>query len=55
MPRRVTLNSELGVTDRSLRKLLEESESESADKIKRNLVMTFWHFYVLILCRQRLF
>ena len=38
MPRRVTLNSELGATDRSLRKLLEESESESADKIKRNLV-----------------
>lgn len=38
MPRRVTLNSELGATDRSLRKLLEENESESADKIKRNLV-----------------
>ena len=38
MPRRVTLNSELGATDRRLRKLLEESESESADKIKRNLV-----------------
>ena len=38
MPRRVTLNSELGATDRRLRKLLEENESESADKIKRNLV-----------------
>lgn len=38
MPRRVTLNSEFGATDRRLRKLLEENESESADKIKRNLV-----------------
>lgn len=38
MPRRVTLNSELGDTDRNLRELLEGNESESADKIKRNLV-----------------
>ena len=42
MPRRVTLNSELGATDRSLRKLLEESESESADKIKRIIMLYYF-------------
>ena len=41
MPRRVTLNSELGATDRSLRKLLEENESESASR-QSQIIMLYY-------------